>query len=70
MNIPFLDLKVQHQDLRAELTQAFNEVLDSGWFIQGNQLALFEQEYASYCGTKHCIGVGNGLDALHLILRA
>lgn len=70
MNIPFLDLKVQHQDLRTELTHAFNEVLDSGWFIQGNQLAMFEQEYASYCGTRHCIGVGNGLDALHLILRA
>lgn len=70
MTIPFLDLKIQHQDLRTELTQAFNEVLDSGWFIQGNQLALFEQEYASYCDTKHCIGVGNGLDALHLILRA
>ncbi|MDO8652821.1 MAG: DegT/DnrJ/EryC1/StrS family aminotransferase [Undibacterium sp.] len=70
MTIPFLDLKIQHQDLRSELTQAFNEVLDSGWFIQGNQLALFEQEYASYCNTKHCIGVGNGLDALHLILRA
>lgn len=70
MSIPFLDLKIQHQDLRAELTQAFNEVLDSGWFIQGDQLALFEQEYASYCGTQHCIGVGNGLDALHLILRA
>jgi dTDP-4-amino-4,6-dideoxygalactose transaminase len=70
MNIPFLDLKNQHQDLKTELTEAFNEVLDNGWFIQGNQLALFEQEYASYCNTKHCIGVGNGLDALHLILRA
>lgn len=70
INIPFLNLKTQHQDLRTELTQAFNEVLDSGWFIQGSQLALFEQEYASYCHTKHCIGVGNGLDALHLILRA
>jgi dTDP-4-amino-4,6-dideoxygalactose transaminase len=70
MKIPFLDLKIQHQDLKTELAQAFNEVLDSGWFIQGNQLALFEQEYASYCNTKHCIGVGNGLDALHLILRA
>ena len=70
MSIPFLDLKIQHQDLRTELTQAFNEVLDSGWFIQGDQLAQFEQEYANYCGTQHCIGVGNGLDALHLILRA
>ncbi len=69
MNIPFLDLKVQHQHLRTELTQAFNEVIDSGWFIQGNQLVLFEQEYARFCNTTHCIGVGNGLDALHLILR-
>ncbi|MBI3285124.1 MAG: DegT/DnrJ/EryC1/StrS family aminotransferase [Burkholderiales bacterium] len=68
--IPFLELQSQHQDLRAELNLAFNEVLDSGWFIQGRQLEAFEQEYAAYCGSKYCIGVGNGLDALHLILRA
>lgn len=70
INIPFLDLKKTHVDLREELTQAFHDVLDSGWFIQGQQLLAFEQEYAAYCGSKHCIGVGNGLDALHLILRA
>ena len=70
MSIPFLDLKAPHLELRDELQQAFTEVLDSGWFIQGKQLELFESEYAAYCGTKHCIGVGNGLDALHLILRA
>lgn len=70
MNIPFLDLKAPHQELRSELEQAFKEVLDSGWFVQGAQLEAFEREYAAYCGTKHCIGVGNGLDALHLILRA
>jgi dTDP-4-amino-4,6-dideoxygalactose transaminase len=70
MNIPFLDLKVQHHDLRTELTQAFNDVLDSGWFIQGKQLEQFEQEYAAYCGSQFCVGVGNGLEALHLILRA
>jgi dTDP-4-amino-4,6-dideoxygalactose transaminase len=69
-HIPFLDLKVQHQDLRAELNQAFNDVLDSGWFIQGKQLEQFEQEYAAYCGSQFCVGVGNGLEALHLILRA
>ena len=45
-------------------------MLDSGWFIQGQQLIDFENEYAAYCGGKHCVGVGNGLDALHLILRA
>ncbi|MCU6434598.1 DegT/DnrJ/EryC1/StrS family aminotransferase [Undibacterium sp. Jales W-56] len=70
MTIPFLDLKTPHSDLRTELTQAFHHVLDSGWFIQGKQLSDFEQEYAAYCESKHCIGVGNGLDALHLILRA
>ena len=68
--IPFLDLKLPHQELREELQEAFTQVLDSGWFIQGTQLEAFEREYAAFCGTKHCIGVGNGLDALHLILRA
>lgn len=68
--IPFLNLKTPHFELREELRQAFEDVLDSGWFIQGSQLEAFEKEYASYCKVKHCIGVGNGLDALHLILRA
>ena len=68
--IPFLDLKLPHEELREELQEAFTNVLDSGWFIQGTQLEAFEREYAAFCGTRHCIGVGNGLDALHLILRA
>lgn len=68
--IPFLDLKAPHQELRAELEKAFHDVLDSGWFTQGSQLEAFEKEYAEYCGTQYCIGVGNGLEALHLILRA
>jgi dTDP-4-amino-4,6-dideoxygalactose transaminase len=68
--IPFLDLKKPHQELRIELQNAFEDVINSGWFIQGSQLEAFEQEYATYCSAKHCIGVGNGLDALHLILRA
>jgi dTDP-4-amino-4,6-dideoxygalactose transaminase len=68
--IPFLDLKAPHQELREELELAFNNVLDGGWFTQGNQLSEFEKEYAEYCGVKYCIGVGNGLDALHLILQA
>jgi len=70
MNIPFLDLKSPHVDLREELRDAFERVLDSGWYIQGNELKLFEQEFANYCEAKYCIGVGNGLEALHLILRA
>lgn len=70
MNIPFLDLKAPHEELREELHAAFTRVLDSGWYIQGEELAKFEQEFAAYCGAQHCIGVANGLDALHLILRA
>ena len=45
-------------------------VIDYGWYIQGAEVNAFEQEFATYCGTKHCIGVANGLDALTLILRA
>ena len=68
--IPFLDLKAQHVELRNELRAAFERVLDSGWYILGNETRLFEQEFAAYCQASHCLGVANGLDALHLILRA
>jgi dTDP-4-amino-4,6-dideoxygalactose transaminase len=68
--IPFLDLKGINAQYRAELIQAATDVIDSGWYIQGSQVKAFEQEFADYCGTKHCIGVANGLDALILILRA
>jgi dTDP-4-amino-4,6-dideoxygalactose transaminase len=68
--IPFLDLKAINAQYRAELIQAATEVIDSGWYIQGTQLKAFEKEFADYCGTKHCVGVANGLDALILILRA
>lgn len=70
MRIPFLDLKAPHVELRAELQAAFERVLDSGWFILGNEVKQFEQEFAAYCEAEHCVGVGNGLDALHLILCA
>lgn len=69
-DIPFLDLAAINNRYRFELETAFKRVLDSGWFILGRELENFETEFAAYCGTKHCIGVGNGLDALHLILRA
>lgn len=68
--IPFLDLKAINAQYRNELVQAATDVIDSGWYIQGTQVKAFEQEFADYCGTKHCIGVANGLDALVLILRA
>ncbi|TSE18228.1 dTDP-3-amino-3,4,6-trideoxy-alpha-D-glucose transaminase [Tepidimonas alkaliphilus] len=70
MNIPFLDLKAPHNELCAELQAAFDRVLDSGWYILGNEVKQFEQEFAAYCEAEHCVGVGNGLEALHLILRA
>jgi dTDP-4-amino-4,6-dideoxygalactose transaminase len=70
MKVPFLDLKAPHEELRTELRQAFERVLDSGWYILGNEVKQFEQEFAEYCEAKYCVGTGNGLDALHLILRA
>lgn len=70
MNIPFLDLKAPHAEMREALQAAFARVLDSGWYIQGEALVKFEHDFAAYCGAQHCIGVANGLDALHLILRA
>ena len=68
--IPFLDIKVLNAQYRDELVQAATQVIDSGLYIQGSQVKGFEGEFATYCGTKHCIGVANGLDALILILRA
>jgi len=68
--IKFLDLKEINAQYREELIDAATRVIDSGWYIQGAEVNAFEQEFAEYCGTKHCIGVANGLDALTLILRA
>jgi len=68
--VPFLDLRRIHREIREPLEAAFHRVLDSGCFIMGTELEAFEAEFARYCGVKHCIGVGNGLDALHLLLRA
>ena len=70
MMITFLDLKKINAQYRDELQAAIMEVLNSGWYIRGEQCAAFEKEFAAYCGTKYCIGVANGLDALILILRA
>lgn len=68
--IPFVDLTRQHQQIRAELSQAIEEVVQSGWFILGPQVEAFEQEFARYSDASHCVGVGNGLDAIQLLLRA
>ena len=68
--IPFLDLKSINAQYRNELVAACTRVIDSGWYITGNELKTFEENFANYCGTQFAIGVANGLDALILTLRA
>jgi dTDP-4-amino-4,6-dideoxygalactose transaminase len=67
--IPFLDLGRTYEELKPELDAAYRRVMESGWYIHGEELEAFEEEFASYCGAKHCVGVANGLEALHLILK-
>lgn len=68
--IPFLDLKAPYLELKQELDEAIARVVSSGWFIGGPEVEAFEEDYATYCGANHAIGVANGLDALHLALLA
>jgi dTDP-4-amino-4,6-dideoxygalactose transaminase len=68
MNVPFLDLKAQHEPIRAELLAAINDVIDRGAFAGGPIVAQFETEFAAFCTTPHAVGVGNGTDALWLAL--
>ncbi len=68
--IKFLYLKAVNDSFEPLLTKAIEDVVRSGWYLQGEAGKRFEKEWAAYCGAKHCIGVGNGLDALTIILRA
>jgi dTDP-4-amino-4,6-dideoxygalactose transaminase len=68
--IPFLDLKRVNEAHDVAIRTGIARVLDSGWYVLGEEVAAFELEFASFCSARHCIGVANGLDALHLILRA
>ena len=68
--IAFLDLGAATRELKAEIDGAVARVVESGWFIGGPEVAAFEVEWAAYCGARHAVGVGNGLDALHLALKA
>lgn len=68
--IPFLDLKAINTHYANELKEAACRVIDNGWYILGKECEAFEEEFSRYCGTQHCIGVANGLDALTLIIRA
>ncbi|MCE3255436.1 MAG: dTDP-4-amino-4,6-dideoxygalactose transaminase [Rickettsiaceae bacterium] len=68
--ISFLELKKVNSKYQFSIREAVTKVIDSGWYILGREVEEFENEFAKYCGTKHCIGVANGLDALILIFRA
>lgn len=68
--IKFLDLESINGSFQPELDEAIKRVVHSGWYLQGEEVKAFEQEYAAFIGTPHCVGVGNGLDALRLIFRA
>ncbi|MBI3043296.1 MAG: DegT/DnrJ/EryC1/StrS family aminotransferase [Betaproteobacteria bacterium] len=69
MTVPFLELRSAYLELQGDLDAAYRRVMDSGWYILGREVESFEREFAGYCGARCCVGVGNGLDALSLILR-
>jgi dTDP-4-amino-4,6-dideoxygalactose transaminase len=68
--IPFLNLKEINAQYADQLKDACSRVIDSGWYLMGKELEAFENQFSEYCGTKYCVGVANGLDALTLTLRA
>jgi dTDP-4-amino-4,6-dideoxygalactose transaminase len=70
VRVPFLDVRAGYLELRDELDAAVRRVLESGRYILGEEVEAFEAAWAEACGARHCVGVGNGLDALHLALRA
>lgn len=69
MNIPFLSFQGMHPGIKAEMMQAFSDFYDSNWFVLGERVKKFEKEYAAYNKVEHCVGLSNGLDALHIALR-
>ena len=69
MQIKFLDLKAVNQPYFPQFMEATQRFLDSGWYVLGNEVQAFENEYAAYCGTDYCIGISNGLDALRAIFE-
>ena len=70
MKVPFLDFAPMHDELHEQLVEKFNKVLDANYFILGEEVKEFESAFAAFCGAKHVLGCGNGLDALILALRA
>ncbi len=69
MNIPYLDLKRVNFNVQNKIDEVYQKIMETQWFIRGEYCKEFEQEFAAYCGAKYCVGVGNGLDAIRLILQ-
>lgn len=70
MKVPFVSFLPMEKELNSDIRDAFDRVFRSSWYIEGNEDKSFEEAFAAYCGVKYCVGVGNGLDALMLILKA
>ena len=70
MNVLFADFTPMHHEIKDEMLSTFTDIYENGWFIGGEPCTLFEQAFAAYCGAGYCVGCGNGLDALHMILKA
>lgn len=70
MRIPFASFETMHNELHSEIQKSIENVVENNWFIRGEKVQQFEDAYARYCGTRYCVGCGNGLDALYLLLRA
>ena len=70
MIIPFVSFAPMQKELKEEMLNKFEEMYDKAYYIQGNEYDKFQEQFANYIGTKYAVGVGNGLDALMLILRA
>ncbi len=70
LSVPFVDLARQHESIAGELRAAFQRVLDAGAFILGDEVALFESDFADYCGVSDCVGVASGTAALTIMLQA
>ena len=69
-HIPLVDLAAQHREVADDINRGLSRVIDNTAFILGPDVKLFEQEFADFCGIKHCVGVANGTDALEVALRA
>ena len=68
--INFLNLKINNKQYEKEFKEAASRVIESGWYLMGEELNIFEKNYAAFCKVDHCLGVANGLDALRLIFKA